>query len=1185
MIAKSGHDEFTILIVDEDRLHRQELIEQLAAPPYTIVEVTSGLEALNYLQHGHRPDIILLAVMGSELNGYQVTKIIRETWPADELPIILLTGPTTVEHLVTALEHGANDYLVQPLAPKELLARLKTHLQLQRLRTIALKTSQHHETMLRQFLEALPVGVEVLNAQGQPFYHNPTAIKILGQAADPTLTLDQLPRAYQLYCAGTDHWYPVVALPMAHALQGRVHCIEDIEVQREEHRYALEIQGTPIFDQHGNLIYALSILQDITERRRHEIAWRHSETEKVASLEAKFRDLAANVPGVIYQWYQRSNGERGFYYVSPRCEDFYGVKAEDWQRDWQILPLHPADVNRWQDSLQQAVTHQTDWSFEGRFILPSGEIKWWRGVAKPVTVSPQEVILNGLLIDITAQKTMEAVLREKEQMLADAQRMALVGSWVWDIKTGTVQRSAQDCRNYALSPTGYQPTYEAFIEPVHPADRSLIDTMLETCIIEGATTNLEFRVIWPDGQIRTLRSQTELELDANGTPIRLKGVSQDVTEYKRAEEELQQRTRELALINRVTQIFSSTLELNEVLEVILEEVQHLLGITVTSLWLKPSDGEDLVCQHARGHNSEVVIGWHLPVGHGFTGLAAKTGKSLVVSDTRLDERHFKGVDQKTGIELRSILCIPLITQRQLIGVINLADTKPGRFTSHDLRLLESIASAAANAIENARLYSLSQQELQERKRAEAQIQRQNSELQAKNAQLEQLTQELAQAQQEKLFQLNKAYERFVPRQFLSLLDKSSVMDVQLGDQVEKEMTILFSDIRGFTTLSEQMTPQEIFDFVNNYMGQMEPIILAHGGVIDKYIGDAIMALFPNSVDDSVQGSIAMLKALTGYNKLLHRADLPQIQIGIGLNFGPLMLGTVGGQNRMDGTVISDAVNIASRVQDLTKIYQTPLLITESVQLKLVDPTQQYHIRVIDVTKVKGKTTVVTIYEVYDADTSEQIALKDITKENFERGLLSYHTGEIQESKLWFETVLKVNENDKVAQVYWQRCKEELSILLPQTSTVLIVDDTMENISVLFELLTGHQFEVLVADSGETALQILTHERPDIILLDVMMPGLNGFETCKQIKANPELKDLPIMFMTALSEPADKIKGFELGAMDYITKPFHNEEVLMRLKTQLGIRHLQRQLQTKNRELELHNRELQEKLKHLVKFNS
>ncbi|HEY9706158.1 MAG TPA: adenylate/guanylate cyclase domain-containing protein, partial [Allocoleopsis sp.] len=114
---------------------------------------------------------------------------------------------------------------------------------------------------------------------------------------------------------------------------------------------------------------------------------------------------------------------------------------------------------------------------------------------------------------------------------------------------------------------------------------------------------------------------------------------------------------------------------------------------------------------------------------------------------------------------------------------------------------------------------------------------------------------------DQLFQLNKAYERFIPYQFLQLLQKESIVDVKLGDQVQKEMSVLFSDIRDFTSMSEQMTPEHNFKFINSYLSRMEPIITQYRGFIDKYIGDAIMALFSGSADDAVKAGIAMLEQL------------------------------------------------------------------------------------------------------------------------------------------------------------------------------------------------------------------------------------------------------------------------------------------------------------------------------------
>ncbi|RKZ73158.1 MAG: hypothetical protein DRQ57_15260 [Gammaproteobacteria bacterium] len=433
----------------------------------------------------------------------------------------------------------------------------------------------------------------------------------------------------------------------------------------------------------------------------------------------------------------------------------------------------------------------------------------------------------------------------------------------------------------------------------------------------------------------------------------------------------------------------------------------------------------------------------------------------------------------------------------------------------------------------------------------------NKQLQAQYEQLKLFTNKLEKLHKEKLYQIKQAYERFVPREFLSLLDKKSILEVQLGDQVEKEITILFSDIREFTHLSENMSPQENFNFINSYLKQMAPVITQHHGFIDKYIGDEIMALFPTNANDAVQGAIGMLKTLTKYNLGRQRAGYIPISIGIGLNTGPLMLGTVGGENRMDGTVISDAVNLASRVEQLTKIYGIPLLITEYTYIKLVNPSQ-YMMRVIDAVKVKGKSKEVTVYEIFDADTPESIALKKESLSTFQQGFVLYHCDQFNDARPFFEQVLQINPNDRTAQVYLERCDKILSMTMPEKPEILIVDDAPSNLKMLSDILSTNQFEVIVATNGETALEIAELKMPCLILLDIIMPELDGFEVCQRLKANLKTQTIPIIFLTALSETVNIVKGFELGAVDYITKPFQQEEVLARVKTHLHLSHLQRQ---------------------------
>jgi len=135
------------------------------------------------------------------------------------------------------------------------------------------------------------------------------------------------------------------------------------------------------------------------------------------------------------------------------------------------------------------------------------------------------------------------------------------------------------------------------------------------------------------------------------------------------------------------------------------------------------------------------------------------------------------------------------------------------------------------------------------------------------------------------------------------------------------------------------------------------------------------------------------------------------------------------------------------------------------------------------------------------------------------------------------------------------------------ATILLVDDNTHNLNVLLDYLSDSDFETLIAPDGERALQQIEYVRPDLILLDVMMPGIDGFETCRRLKANETTKDIPVIFLTALSETVDKLKGFEVGGVDYITKPFQYKEVLARVNAHLTIRRQEKQLQKKNRQLE------------------
>ena len=214
---------------------------------------------------------------------------------------------------------------------------------------------------------------------------------------------------------------------------------------------------------------------------------------------------------------------------------------------------------------------------------------------------------------------------------------------------------------------------------------------------------------------------------------------------------------------------------------------------------------------------------------------------------------------------------------------------------------------------------------------------------------------------ESLIVTNSSIARFVPSEFLRLLNKNNIVDVKLGDHLKKEMTIFFSDIRGFTSLSEKLSSEEVFGFLNTYFKETVSIISRNNGFVDKIIGDGIMAIFPNSPNDALEASTEIIREIRRWNLEREKAGMKMISIGIGIHTGVVSLGTVGTEERLDTTVIGDTVNIAARLENLNKEYQTEVILSETVYSRLNETNKKY-IRELDNTQIRGREKKLTIFE-------------------------------------------------------------------------------------------------------------------------------------------------------------------------------------------------------------------------------
>ena len=276
-----------------------------------------------------------------------------------------------------------------------------------------------------------------------------------------------------------------------------------------------------------------------------------------------------------------------------------------------------------------------------------------------------------------------------------------------------------------------------------------------------------------------------------------------------------------------------------------------------------------------------------------------------------------------------------------------------------------------------------------------------------------------------LVAVNQATQRFVPVSFLHLLGKESIRDVARGDQVALSITVLFADIRGFTTYAEEKGAEETFRFINRYLAVMEPEIHARNGFINDFFGDGIMALFQDDADGAVAAAVGMLRALETFNAELEQEGAAPIRIGIGLHTGSLMLGTIGGKDRLACTVIGDPANLASRVEGMTKLYHANLLVTESTVAAL-RAAERPSLREIDRVRAKGKREPITIFEVLDGDASALAEAKRRRHSTFQEAVQAYRRGDFDAAKTAFSTCERDTPSDGAAALYVERCARMLA---------------------------------------------------------------------------------------------------------------------------------------------------------------
>lgn len=476
----------------------------------------------------------------------------------------------------------------------------------------------------------------------------------------------------------------------------------------------------------------------------------------------------------------------------------------------------------------------------------------------------------------------------------------------------------------------------------------------------------------------------------------LNQLSQKESEKKKLGAEVLNLYQEINLIFNFSEKLAQTIDAPAIAAITLEEARRVIESNngVILLWDEKKKILQVLSSYGNNFFIEEKINKHLPL----LMQIIVSGQSEIVTDTTQLA--------KTKIispEIKSIIYSALKVNHRVMGAIILAGNEAVQYTAAHLKLLTTLALQSSAAIESALLFEKNIREAKEREEA--------------------------------MRLVYEATGKFVPYEFIGALGHKLITDVKLGDQVEKIVTVLFSDIREYTTLSEQMTPEENFKFVCSFNERMGPAIRRNHGFINQYLGDAIMAIFPRTASDALSAAIEMQHEVEKLNKERTEKNQRLIQIGVGMHTGPLILGITGDESRMDATTISDTVNTASRLESLTKHYRANILLSDACLLQI--EKEKFDLRYLGLVQLKGKQEPIHIHECFNADAEASIKGKRKTLSLFNEGIEQYLNSAFSDCVKTFETVTEIHPEDYTAAFFLSSAEKYLQKGVPENWTGVV----------------------------------------------------------------------------------------------------------------------------------------------------
>ncbi|MGE5656299.1 MAG: PAS domain S-box protein [Actinomycetota bacterium] len=978
-------------------------------------------------------------------------------------------------------------------------------------------------------------------------------------------------------------------------------------------------------------LYGLAIIKDISDRKQAEEALRDSE--------ARFRFLAENCTDII----SRQTVEGVITYVSPACRTILGYEPEELIGRSGTELLHPDDSLQWVASYANLPSLPDSFNHTFRVHHRDGRYIWVESLTRTIrdeTGSVLETLTTSR--DITERKLAEEKLRSSEANLAEAQRIAHVGNWEFDLATKRIIGSAEMFRIFDLDPVQSELSYEQAIKQrIHPTDWVLHREIVTRALEQKQPYELDCRILRADGAIGYIFVKGQPILNADGEVVRLFGTVLDITERKLAEAALRQQVERERVMVAIAQRIRESLNLDNILNTAVAEVQQALQAERVLVYQFSSDMSGTIVAES------VVTGWTVALGDRIQdtcfqqklGAGYSQGNYRAISniyEANLKACHIKLLER---YEVKANLVVPILEQEQVWGLLIAHQCSQFReWQPWEISLLQQLSMQLAIAIQQSELYKQLEVELSERRLAEDLLRQSNERLAIINAELARATrlkdEFLANMSHELRTPLNsiiglsealleEVYGSLTERQNRSLrtietsgqhllelindildlakiesgrlelqlesvsvkrLCESSLAFVrQLAQQKQIKITTKISEGIGDVELDERRMRQVIINLLSNAVkftlegGSVCLEVTAEPGgesitfsVIDTGIGIApenMSKLFRSfvQIDSSLSRrytgtglGLALVRRITE----LHGGSVTVVsEVGKGSQFtvtlpwkqspvlntaqaeepSPVAIGNSHTSISEDSTTATEqfcrylievgvlpaiypqeegALETAIKIQPTVIILdlQLPPICGWDLLAKLKAHPQTQQIPAIVVSLIDDRTRALELG-------ASEYLIKPITRQQLQSTL----------AKILREPAIKPTEQT-VSAAFQQTALVVIPEIAPKAPLILIAEDNEANIATLWDYLLAQGYRLAVAKNGWEAVKIAKEQNPQLILMDIQMPEMDGLLATQQIRADSETAMIPIIALTALAMPGDKEKCLAAGVNEYFTKP-------------------------------------------------